>query len=108
MPKLSDLQGFWGSGEGIGMRLGIFSGSINIESYNNALQVLAPRLALSTLRCQGRNQNANTAFDIMGASIGRACSCPSFLHTLLPPSVGCVVSFSRIQVCSVLESHLLS
>ena len=42
MAQLSDSEGFWGSGEGIGMRLGMLSGSINTGSYNNALQVLAP------------------------------------------------------------------
>ena len=42
MTQLSDLEGFWGSGEGIGMRLGMLSGSINTGSYNNALHVLAP------------------------------------------------------------------
>jgi hypothetical protein len=38
-------------------------------------------MAFCTLRCQVRNQNANTASGIMGASIGKACSCPSFPHT---------------------------
>ena len=41
MTQLSDLEGFWGSGEGIGMRRGMLSGSINTGSYNNALQLLA-------------------------------------------------------------------
>ena len=41
MVQPSDSVGFWGSGEGIGMRLGMLSGSINTGSYNNALQVLA-------------------------------------------------------------------
>lgn len=38
-------------------------------------------MAFSTSRCQVLNQNANTALDITGASIDKACSCPSFLHT---------------------------
>ncbi len=40
-----------------------------------------PRMAFNTSRCQVRNQNANTVFDIMGASIGKSGSCPSFQHT---------------------------
>jgi len=38
-------------------------------------------MTFSTSRCQVRSQNVNTAFGIMGASIGKACSCPSFPHT---------------------------
>ena len=38
-------------------------------------------MASNNSRCQVRNQNANTALDTIGASIGKACSCPSFPHT---------------------------
>jgi hypothetical protein len=38
-------------------------------------------MGYSISRCQVRHQNANTASNVMGASIGKACSCPSFLHT---------------------------
>jgi len=41
-PLSEGSEGFWSSVEGIGMRLGMLSGSINTGSYNNALQVLAP------------------------------------------------------------------
>jgi hypothetical protein len=49
---------------------------------------MRPRMALSTLRCQVRNLNANTASGIMGASIGKACSCPSFLHSQIAITPG--------------------
>jgi len=62
---------FWGSGEGIGMRLGMLSSGINIGSYNNALQVLAPAYGVRYFKMAGLHQNVNTAFDIMGASIGK-------------------------------------
>ena len=32
MPKLSDLEGVWGRGEGIGTRLGMLGGAINTGS----------------------------------------------------------------------------
>jgi hypothetical protein len=41
MVQLSDSVGFWGSGEGIGMRLEMLGSAINTGSYNNALQVAA-------------------------------------------------------------------
>jgi hypothetical protein len=47
------LEGFWGSGEGIGMRLGMLSGSINTGSYNNALQVLAPAYGVQYFKMSG-------------------------------------------------------
>ena len=45
--------GFWGSREGIGMRLGMLSGSINTGSYNNALQVLAPAYGVQYFKMSG-------------------------------------------------------
>ena len=50
MPKQNDSIDFWGSGEGIGMRLEMLGGSINTGSYNNALQVLAPVVWRSVLQ----------------------------------------------------------
>jgi len=81
MVKLNDSESFWSNGEGISVRLEILCGAINKGSYNNALQVCALCMVCNTSRCQVRSQNANTVFDIMGASIGKACLCPSFLHT---------------------------
>ena len=45
------------------------------------MQCMRPFVALSTSRCQVLSLNANTAFDILGESIGKACLCPSFQHT---------------------------
>ena len=42
MPHLTDSVGFWGSGEGITLRLEMLGAAINTGSYNNALQVAAP------------------------------------------------------------------
>jgi hypothetical protein len=80
--------GFWGSGEGIDMRLGMLSSSINTGSYNNALQVLAPAYGVQYFKMSGRNQNANTASGIMGAFIGKGCSCPSSTHTQIAITSG--------------------
>jgi hypothetical protein len=44
---------FWGSGEGIGMRLGMLSSGINIGSNNNALQVLAPAYGVRYFKMAG-------------------------------------------------------
>ena len=74
-------DGFWGSGEGIGMRLGMLSGSINTGSYNNALQVLAPAYGVQYFKMSGPQPKCEYCTGIMGASIGKACSCPSFLPT---------------------------
>jgi hypothetical protein len=41
------------NGEGIGMRLGMLSGSINTASYNNALQVLAPAYGVMYFKMSG-------------------------------------------------------
>ena len=40
-----------------------------------------PSMAFSTLRWQARNLNANTAFDIMGESIDKACLYPNCPRT---------------------------
>jgi hypothetical protein len=44
---------FWGSGEGISLRLGMLGGSINTGSYNNALQVLAPAYGVQYFKMSG-------------------------------------------------------
>ncbi len=53
MPKQNDSIDFWGSGEGIGMRLGMLSGSINTGSYNNTLQVAAPVYGVQYFKMAG-------------------------------------------------------
>ena len=53
MPELSDLEGFWSSGEGIGMRLEMLGGALNTVSYNNALQVLAPTYGVQHFKMSG-------------------------------------------------------
>jgi hypothetical protein len=45
--------GFWGSGEGIALRLKMFSGSIITGSYNNALQVLASAYGVLYFKMSG-------------------------------------------------------
>jgi hypothetical protein len=56
MTPLSKVsEGFWGSFEGIGMRLEMFSGSINTGIYHNALQVLAPAHGVQYFKQDGRS-----------------------------------------------------
>ena len=81
MPKQNDSVGFWGSGEGIGLRLGMLSGSINTGSYNNAIQVLAPAYGVQYFKMSGPQPKCEYCIRYYGASIDKACSCPSFLHT---------------------------
>jgi hypothetical protein len=42
MLQLSDSVAFWGSGEGITIRLEMLGGALETGSYNIALQVAAP------------------------------------------------------------------
>jgi hypothetical protein len=48
---------------------------------NGSIDFWLSEKALSTLSCQVHNQDANIASGIMGASIDKACLCPSFLNT---------------------------
>jgi hypothetical protein len=52
-PLSKGSEGFWASFEGIGMRLGMLSGSINTGIYNNALQVLAPAYGVQYFKMAG-------------------------------------------------------
>jgi len=75
-------DGFWGSGEGIGMRLGMLSGSINVGVYNNAFQVLALAYGVDYFKMAGATTKILILHQVLwDASIDKACSCPSFLHT---------------------------
>jgi len=53
MLQLSDSVVFWGSGEGIGMRLEMLSGALYTGSYNNALQVYAPAYGVMYFKMAG-------------------------------------------------------
>jgi hypothetical protein len=55
MTPLSKVsEDFLGSFEGIGMRLGMLSGSINTGIYHNAIQVLAPAHGVQYFKQDGR------------------------------------------------------
>lgn len=77
----NDSVGFWGSGDGITLRLEMLGGAINTASYNNTLQVCAPMYGVQYFKMAGHSLNVNIASSIMGESIDKACLCPSFLHT---------------------------
>ena len=90
------------------MRLGMLSSGINTGSYNNALQVLAPAYGVRYFKMAGLHQNVNTAFGIMGVSIGKACSCPSFLHTQIALTSGMCCFLGNKNPSSQRSGTLLS
>jgi len=72
--------GFWGSGEGIALRLKMFSGSIITGSYNNALQVLASAYGVLYFKMLGPQPKCEYSTRILWAIIDKACSCEFPAH----------------------------
>gem|GEM_PF-2257395 len=85
MTLLSDSVGFWGSGEGIGMRLGMLSGSINTGSYNNALQVLAPAYGIQYFKMSGPQPKCEYCIRYYGRIYRQGMFMPEFpAHPFCP------------------------
>ena len=85
MPKQNDSIDFWGSGEGIGMRLGMLSGSINTGSYNNALQVLAPAYGVQYFKMSGPQPKCEYCIRYYGRIYRQGMFMPEFpAHPFCP------------------------
>jgi hypothetical protein len=85
MPKLSDLDGFWGSGEGISLRLGMLSSTINTGSYNNALQVLAPTCGVQYFKMSGPQPKCEYCSKYFGRIYRQGMFMPEFpAHPFCP------------------------
>jgi hypothetical protein len=78
VPKQNDSIDFWGSGEGIGMRLGMLSGSINTGSYNNALQVLAPAYGVQYFKMSGPQPKCEYCLKYYGRIYRQGMFMPEF------------------------------
>jgi hypothetical protein len=67
-------DGFWGSSERIGIRLGMLSGSINVGGYNNAFQVLALAYGVDYFKMAGATTKILILHQVLwDASIDKAC-----------------------------------
>jgi len=85
MAQLSDSVGFWGSVEGIGVRLGMLSGSINTGVYNNALQVLASAYGVQYFKMSGPQPKCEYCIRYYGRIYRRGMFMPEFsAHPFCP------------------------
>jgi hypothetical protein len=85
MHQLMDTEAFWGSGEGITVRLGMLSGSINTGSYNNALQVLAPAYGVMYFKMSGPQPKCEYCIRYYGRIYRQGMFMPEFpAHPFCP------------------------
>jgi hypothetical protein len=78
MLQLSDSVGFWGSGEGITMRLEMLGGTINTGSYNNALQVTAPVYGVQYFKMAGLQPKCEYCIKYYGRIYRQGMFMPEF------------------------------
>src|SRR5665647_2896219 len=81
MPSMlqpSDSVGFWGSGEGIGMRLEMLGSAINTGSYNNALQVAAPVYGVQYFKMAGPQPKCEYCIKYYGRIYRQGMFMPEF------------------------------
>ena len=89
-------EGFWGSSEGITLRLGMLSGSINTGSYNNALQVYAPAYGVQYFKMSGPQPKCEYCTRYYGRIYRQGMFMPEFPSApKLRSHLGCLVSMGK-------------